>query len=418
MDVIKYNNPDDNSRYQAGLALRIKSLGEEGIIDPIDDYSYVSINTDFVNDRLSKSVWQIAQNIEQFGEWMYQLDEVKQENLSIFYGNLSPSLELYQANDTYLLTYNNNNFELLYHYINSAMGDIYMDKLEVMYSAFKHNKWFQFIHGEQLMTSHRSHVQYTYSVDEPVIIICARPNYGHWVQDFFPLFLVANEVPELKEFRVFTKKLVGYEIEMLESINFDMDRIIQQDIPVNNGSGGFFRESYMFNRINPAFSAILVKDALGQEDSAESNDYVYLTRTGMSYYSRVSNEDEVFSALLKLGFSVHDPTQCSAQETVNKLRHAKVVVSTIGAHFSNLFFCQDAIIIAIYPDDLPRLSESVSQLSFDLSIVHSLPAFRNLILLKCKVDLSASVRNILDFPAIVEVDKLLEIVRHAKVIAG
>ena len=106
------------------------------------------------------------------------------------------------------------------------------------------------------------------------------------------------------------------------------------------------------------------------------------------------------------------------QETVNKLRHAKVVVSTIGAHFSNLFFCQDAIIIAIYPDDLPRLSESVSQLSFDLSIVHSLPAFRNLILLKCKVDLSASVRNILDFPAIVEVDKLIEIVRHAKVIAG
>jgi hypothetical protein len=412
MEKITFNDIDQGVKYLMELTQRIKRLGDSNYIRFVDKFAYESHPIIRDNDPLSDVVWKTSQNYEQFGDWFAGLDEGNQEHLRIYYASLSTFLSLYKTSDSYLLSTELDGKDILYFFINSYLSEVYPNKLELSYSSLFIGKWLLYQDGDSIISNHQNYLLRTYTLNEPVIIINSRPNYGHWIMDFFPLFIVANKAKELKHIKIFTKKLLDHEIELLEMINFDLARIIQQDLPNNTNSSGFFKESYVFNRVNPAFSASLIRSIVPDTNPSDSSDFVCLSRKGLKY-SRIQNEKEVTEALIKHDFDIFDPTNKTVLETINKLRHSKIIVSTIGAQLVNAIFSKAAIVILLYPI-LPKQQHNITQILFDLSLTHCFPIFQNLFLLNCEVDKSAKVRNNLDYPVIVKMVELENLILKAK----
>jgi capsular polysaccharide biosynthesis protein len=261
------------------------------------------------------------------------------------------------------------------------------------------------------ITTHQNNISRNANIVEPVVVIESRPNYAHFILDYFPLFMILNQVPELMNCKIFTYRLSEPQLEMLCTVNFNLDRIIQCDMEPGQSVSFHFEESYVFNRLNPPFSAELLPSCIPKTNPCESLEFIFLSREKFQF-KRIFNQDEVSSCLEKEGFVTLHTHEMLVLEIMRKIRHAKVIVSTIGAQLVNAMFATDAIVIVIYPD-LPRVNE-VMDLIHDMALTHALPCFKRMKMLLCPVQNDPQGRAMLDFPSVVDIGQLRQLVFEAK----
>lgn len=412
---IEYNTPPAAAEYAINLIQRIRDVGGHGGIRTIDFLSYVSKQILRKEDPTSRVHWQCPQqSLDLSKDWFKVLGKSQQDNLRTFYSNVDPNLQLFKTSESQLMVNRcPSGNDVFYTFLNSELQAVFSDSFQRLYAENLFNPPLK-IAGRvdgNVVTTHKGNLYQNLTIDEPVAIIETRINYGHFTMEYLPLFYILGEVPELRNLKVLTYKLTDIQIEMLKNINFDFKRIIQFDMEPGTGVSFFLRESYVFNRLNPVISSDLLKTFTPETDPADSFEFVYLSRDKLPY-ARLENHVEVDSMLGRQGFHAFHTSDLSVCEIMRRIKHSKVIVSTIGAQLVNALYANNAIIILIYPV-LPR-TNPLMDLIFDKGLSAGFPCFNNLLLVPCQVNQGVKGRALFDMPAIVDVNVLEKLVLDVK----
>jgi capsular polysaccharide biosynthesis protein len=169
-------------------------------------------------------------------------------------------------------------------------------------------------------------------------------NYFHFLYDFvIPLFIEKQVNPELKVYLPFTP--APWQLEWLSLIG-------QDDITHAKMNGNFAADSLVgmrsFLGARSDFSRELafysfrefLQTSLSFDSPKTSKESIYVFRKKSATGRNLTNQQELFSTLLDLGFHGVDLDRLTVMEQLTVFRNAKVIVSPHDAALSNLIAAQ------------------------------------------------------------------------------
>jgi hypothetical protein len=209
-----------------------------------------------------------------------------------------------------------------------------------------------------------------FEIDEPCIFLGSNQNYGHWLLDFLPKLYVIEQFEHLKNLPIVVGKLKEYQKESLELIGIDKNHPI---IEIPQDKGLLYKFKKVFLSSKPPYG--VVKDFLRKKlvksiPRQGKGRRLYLSRKNQGVRNRVYNEDEISAFLQILGFEVIFPERLSIRETVEIFSQAEMIVSSVGAEFTNIAFTDNCAVILLMSNLLIESKEisyvSLLQQSFTL----------------------------------------------------
>ena len=400
------SNSESNYRYQERLFLEIQKNCKKGIINnsETNQFSYIANHTTIRKDPVGYIVDEYIQDIQELDHnWFYDLSEYQKKVLCYYYKNIDDILTIKNYKNAYILsTEMPKSNDILHYLFNENLEHVFIDDLEIMYTSIQIDSFIRYRRGGDVVTDHSQHLSKCYTVDEPVVFIGTRPNYGHWLVDFYPLFIIAHQNPKLNQLKVVTCELTKPQVELLEIIGFDLDRIIQIPTKELNLCSGHYKNVYTFNRVNPVFGSDLTRSFIPPSNHS-SNKYVYLSRDRLQH-SRVSNSETLNQYLESKKFNICHAHELSIPELISVLSNSNVVLSTVGAQLSNVLFSQKCTVIILMPS-LPVLDEnSLFEFLYHQSLTYYLPCLKSVKLIHFEINEPAEARNNLDCEILVESD--------------
>jgi len=155
--------------------------------------------------------------------------------------------------------------------------------------------------------------------------------FGHWLQDACPTALLQKEGeallltnPPAWQHAGQYVQAFGFRPQLRHLLYVD-----QLTVYEDHGQGSSKRRRYaeLRRRLEVAYPG-----------SSQGGSRVYFRRGATGIARLIANEDAVIDSLKARGFEVFDLLGASAQDIINRFRHADFVVSVDGSHLNHLYF--------------------------------------------------------------------------------
>lgn len=185
------------------------------------------------------------------------------------------------------------------------------------------------------------------AIEEPVIHCFHRasPAYGHFIFDCLAPILLWRDVILSGRAKILLPSFFpAWGPRILAAAGFDIRshvEIIKKDVAV-------CREVILSTAIDsrncfrpvPDVCQLLTQPVKAIRPSSEK--LIYLTRRNQVTYSdrTISNEDEVVSALARMGFAIVEPGNLAFEEQVSLVHGADIIVAAHGSAFGNMAFAR------------------------------------------------------------------------------
>lgn len=410
MSTLIYNNYANSSCFVEETIRVIRACHEKKGLAGLDYLTYITAHILRHEDQTSHEYWKCNQSLLNLDErWYSLLNDSNRKNLGTYLSNISPTLSLYKSDNVRLLVNRAPaGNDVFYTFVNSLMQNVFSDSFQRFFAEAIFNRQVLVNRIENRpVTTLKSNIDKNVTVEDEVVVIETRPNYGHFLTDYLSLYLLLQHNPDLRHLKVLTYRLMDVQLEILKAYDFDTSRLIQFDIEPGRGVCIGLRRAYIYNRINPTFGARYIQNYLPNTKHNDNNDLVFLSR-GKFKFSRIANQSDVEDTLARRKFTTLYTHELTTTEVISRIRNAKIIVTTMGAQIVNALFAVEAIVILIFPVQ-PRINE-LMDLANDKALCHGLSCFKNLRILRCPVQHVEQARAVLDLPSVVEISQLEQLI--------
>ena len=188
-----------------------------------------------------------------------------------------------------------------------------------------------------------------FEIDDPCIFLGSRQNYGHWFQDYLSKFYIIEKFEHLKDMPIIFGKLKDFQKESLEILGIDKRNIIELSPPDGKRCSLYkFKKVFIPSNIPSGVGkSFLYKRFVKQIPQENRKRRLYLSRKNDGDRRRVYNEEEVSLWLERLGFEIIIPEVLSTKDTIEIFSQAEMIVSSMGAHASNMMFTDKCPLILL-----------------------------------------------------------------------
>jgi capsular polysaccharide biosynthesis protein len=186
-------------------------------------------------------------------------------------------------------------------------------------------------------------------------------NYYHWLTECLARYYLLEKSRFKPDFYILSNTL-PFQEQYIKLLGIDRDKILKINpntliqaneiiVPslINNWEYVDFRG---YNHYQKQWLPNWIGNLYTENKKSEivTGTRLYISRS-FANYRKLENEDEVIKLLKKYGFKVYHLENMSVEEQVELFSNASVILGAHGAGFSNIYFCnQDVIICELFSE--------------------------------------------------------------------
>jgi len=174
---------------------------------------------------------------------------------------------------------------------------------------------------------------------EPLILVGGAQNYYHWLIDYLPRLLIAEQFPQYDDCRVLVNsELTNFQTESLELLGIGCERLVSASLNDMVAARTCVVSALLASNTfcHPMVPRML-RSAFPISKPPTIRRRIYLRRQEATT-RRLLNEDSFLNLLEKFNFESHDPGMMGFQDQIDLMSEAEAIVAVHGAGMANIVF--------------------------------------------------------------------------------